>query len=149
MFESFGFESTALRLLLSCAFLDLSLPVVLWDLEHEAALVLDGAEPVPDGDRPHAVVRDLDGPHAQPELARRLVALLLFAVGDGAVRDGDALVRAARDLAVVVEPSRRARVRLLVDWNAVRSRYKRLQVISRLCVISIRKPVALGTIHPT
>ena len=36
-------------------------PVVLGDLEHEAALVLDGAEPVPDGDRPHAVVRDLDG----------------------------------------------------------------------------------------
>ena len=107
----------------SIASLDPSLPVVLWDLEHEAALVLDGAEPVPDGDRPHAVVRDLDGPHAQPELARRLVAVLLVAaaaVGDGAVRDGDALVRAARDLAVVVEPSRRARVRLLVDWNAVR-----------------------------
>ena len=118
MFESFGFESSALKLLLSCASLHLSLPVVLWDLEHEAALVLDGAEPVPDGDRPHAVVRDLDGPHAQPELARRLVALLFFAtsaVGDGAVRDGDAVVRAARDLAVVVEPRRRAGVRLLVD----------------------------------
>ena len=37
------------------------LPVVLWDLEHESAHVLDGAEPVPHGDRPHAVVRDLDG----------------------------------------------------------------------------------------
>ena len=113
---------------MSCASLDLPIPVVLWDLEHEAALVLDGAEPVPDGDRPHAVVRDLDGLHAQPELARRLVALLFAAaaVGDGAVRDGDAVVRAARDLAVVVEPCRRARVRLLVDWNAVRSRYKRL-----------------------
>ena len=132
----------------SCASLDPSLPVVLWDLEHEAALVLDGAEPVPDGDRPDAVVRDLDGLHAQPELARRLT-LLFAAVGDGAVRDGDALVLAARDLAVVVEPSRRAGVRLLVDWNAVRSRYKRLQVISRLCVISTWQPVALGTIHPT
>ena len=128
MFDSFGFASTALRLLLSCVCLHLSLPVVLWDLEHEAALVLDGAEPVPDGDRPHAVVRDLDGPHAQPELARRLVALLFFAaaaVGDGAVRDGDALVRAARNLAVVVEPRRRAGVRLLVDWNAVRCTFKR------------------------
>ena len=41
------------------------------------------------------------------------------------MRDGDAVVRVTRDLAVVVEPSRSARVRLLVDWNAVRCTLKK------------------------
>ena len=36
-------------------------PVVLGDFQHEAGLILDCAEPVPDGDRPCAIVGDLDG----------------------------------------------------------------------------------------
>ena len=88
-----------------------TLPVVLGHLQHEAALVLDSAEPVPDGDRPHAVVRYLDGLDAQPELAA-LVALVLV-VRDGPVGDGDA-VDAARHFAVVVEPGRGAGVGFFV-----------------------------------
>ena len=85
-----------------------TLPVVLGHLQHEAALVLDSAEPVPDGDRPHAVVRYLDGLDAQPELAG-----LVVLVCDGPVGDGDT-VDAARHFAVVVEPGRGAGVGFFV-----------------------------------
>ena len=85
-----------------------TLPVVLGHLQHEAALVLDSAEPVPDGDRPHAVVRYLDGLDAQPELAG-----LVVLVCDGPVGDGDT-VDAARHFAIVVEPGRGAGVGFFV-----------------------------------
>ena len=72
--------------------------------EHEAALILERAEPVPDGDGPHAVVRDLDGLDVQLELARL-----------AQVRDGDAVV--ARHFAVVVKPGGRAGVGVLVNCS--------------------------------